>query len=86
MKKNKHCENEDLKQLLTKEIGKIVTVYMTYENNTQWNAKVFKGVIESANCTAFVLADPMTGIRYVLLYSTLDYLTCDEPILPNEEA
>ncbi|AIF44710.1 spore coat protein GerQ [Virgibacillus sp. SK37] len=60
--------------------GKKATVYMTFENNTQWNAKVFKGVIEAAGRDHLILSDPQTGKRYLLLMIYLDYVTFDEEI------
>lgn len=60
--------------------GKKATVYMTFENNNQWNAKVFKGIIEAAGRDHLILSDPQTGKRYLLLMVYLDYVTFDEEI------
>lgn len=60
--------------------GKQATVYMTFENNDQWNAQIFKGVIEAAGRDHIVLSDPQTGKRYLLLMIYLDYVTFDEEI------
>lgn len=53
---------------------------MTFENNKEWNAKVFKGEIEAAGRDHIILSDPKTGVRYLLLTVYLDYITFDEPI------
>ncbi|WP_164217579.1 spore coat protein GerQ [Virgibacillus sp. YIM 98842] len=60
--------------------GKLATVYMTFENNNQWNAKVFRGVIEAAGRDHLILSDPDTDRRYLLLMVYLDYVTFDEEI------
>ncbi|CDQ38256.1 MULTISPECIES: spore coat protein GerQ [Virgibacillus] len=60
--------------------GKEATVYMTFENNEQWNAKVFRGIIEAAGRDHIVLSDPQTGKRYLLLMVYLDYVTFDEEL------
>ncbi|NBJ69718.1 MULTISPECIES: spore coat protein GerQ [Clostridia] len=60
--------------------GKEATVYMTFENNEQWNAKVFRGIIEAAGRDHIVLSDPQTGKRYLLLMVYLDYIVFDEEL------
>jgi spore germination protein Q len=60
--------------------GKIATVYMTFENNDQWNAKIFRGRIEAAGRDHIILSDPDTDRRYLLLMIYLDYVTFDEEI------
>lgn len=60
--------------------GKQATVYMTFENNTEWNAKVFKGTVEAAGRDHIILSNPETDKRYLLLMIYLDYITFDEEI------
>ncbi|WP_042221369.1 spore coat protein GerQ [Oceanobacillus manasiensis] len=60
--------------------GKQATVYMTFEGNSQWNAKVFRGLIEAAGRDHIILSDPQTGKRFLLLMVYLDYVTFDEEI------
>ncbi|WP_240468758.1 spore coat protein GerQ [Gracilibacillus sp. YIM 98692] len=60
--------------------GKQATIYMTFENNERWNAKIFKGVIEAAGRDHIIISDPETGKRYLLLMIYLDYITFDEEI------
>lgn len=61
-------------------LGKVATLYMTYENNSEWNAKIFKGVLEAAGRDHIIISDPATGKRYLLLTLNLDYITFDEQI------
>jgi spore germination protein Q len=63
--------------------GKVATVYMTFENNREWNAKIFRGVIEAAGRDHLILSDPQTGKRFLLLMVYLDYVTFDEEINYN---
>lgn len=60
--------------------GKKVNVYMTFENNSEWNAKVFSGTIEAAGRDHIIIRDPKTEKRYLLLMVYLDYITFDEEI------
>lgn len=76
-------EESYIENILRLNAGKPATVYMTFENNAQWNAKVFKGIIEAAGRDHIILSDPKTGMRYLLLMIYLDYITFDEEIEYN---
>ncbi|WP_404813442.1 spore coat protein GerQ [Halobacillus yeomjeoni] len=73
-------EESYIENILRLNAGKPATVYMTFENNDQWNAKVFKGIVEEAGRDHIVLSDPQTGKYYLLLMVYLDYVTFDEEI------
>lgn len=73
-------EQSYVENILRLNLGKIGTFYMTYENNSQWNAKVFKGRIEAAGRDHIIISDPKTGMRYLLLMVNLDYVTFDEEL------
>ncbi|WP_046174626.1 spore coat protein GerQ [Domibacillus indicus] len=60
--------------------GKMVTVYTTFENNKEWNAKVFRGRIEAAGRDHLILSHPSTGHRYLIPLLYLDYATFDGEI------
>lgn len=60
--------------------GKLATVYATFENNREWNAKIFKGIVEAAGRDHLILSDPQSGVRYLLPMVYLDYVTFDEEI------
>jgi spore germination protein Q len=76
-------EESYIENILRLNLGKIATVYMTFENNSQWNAKVFKGVVEAAGRDHIIISDPKTGMRYLLLMVNLDYITFDEELNYN---
>ena len=73
-------EESYVENILRMNRGKLATFYMTYENNREWNAKVFRGIIEAAGRDHIIIADPSTGMRYLLLTLNLDYVTFDGPI------
>lgn len=73
-------EESYVENILRLNRGKLATFYMTYENNREWNAKIFKGIIEAAGRDHIVISDPATGMRFLLLMLNLDYVTFDGPI------
>ncbi|MFC9777965.1 spore coat protein GerQ [Paenibacillus chitinolyticus] len=73
-------EESFIENILRLNLGKVGTFYMTYENNKEWNAKIFRGVIEAAGRDHIIISDPKTGVRYLLLMVNLDYVTFDEPL------
>ncbi|WP_126429736.1 spore coat protein GerQ [Brevibacillus marinus] len=73
-------EESYVENILRLNRGKMATVYMTFENNSEWNAKVFRGTIEAAGRDHLIISDPETGERHLLLMVNLDYITFDGPI------
>ncbi|BBH21691.1 hypothetical protein Back11_30360 [Paenibacillus baekrokdamisoli] len=73
-------EESYIENILRMNRGKMATFYMTYENNREWNAKIFRGIIEAAGRDHIIISDPATGMRYLLLTLNLDYVTFEGPI------
>ncbi|MEK8129643.1 spore coat protein GerQ [Paenibacillus filicis] len=73
-------EQSFIENILRLNLGKVATLYMTYENNSEWNAKIFRGRIEAAGRDHIIISDPKTGMRYLLLMVNLDYITFDEEL------
>jgi spore germination protein Q len=73
-------EESYIENILRLNRGKVITVYQTFENNTQWNAKIFRGVLETAGRDHIIISDPQTGRRYLLLMVNTDYITADEEL------
>lgn len=73
-------EQSYVENILRLNFGKCGTFYMTYENNKEWNAKIFKGIVEAAGRDHIIISEPATGRRVILLTIYLDYITFDEPI------
>ncbi|OIK12520.1 spore coat protein GerQ [Peribacillus sp. B-H-3] len=73
-------EESYIENILRLNKGKLATVYTTFENNKEWNAKIFKGIIEAAGRDHLILSDPQTGVRYLIPMVYLDYVTFEEEI------
>lgn len=73
-------EQSYIENILRLNLGKTATIYMTFENNTEWNAKVFRGRLEAAGRDHIIISDPQTGVRYLLLMVNLDYITFDQEL------
>lgn len=73
-------EESYIENILRLNKGKLVTVNTTFENNREWNAKIFKGLIEAAGRDHLILSDPQTGRRYLIPMVYVDFVTFDEPI------
>jgi spore germination protein Q len=73
-------EESYIENILRLNLGKVATIYMTFENNSQWNAKIFRGRVEAAGRDHIIISDPTTGMRYVLLMVNLDYITFEEEL------
>ncbi|WP_240666748.1 spore coat protein GerQ [Longirhabdus pacifica] len=71
-------EQSYVENILRLNLGKVATIYMTYENNEKWNAKVFRGELEAAGRDHIIISDRATGKRYLLLMINLDYIEFDE--------
>ena len=74
------AEQSYIENILRLNKGKLVTVYATFENNKEWNAKIFKGIIEAAGRDHLILSDPQTGERILLPMVYVDYVTFSEEI------
>ncbi|WP_405054412.1 spore coat protein GerQ [Tepidibacillus marianensis] len=73
-------EQSYIENILRLNLGKVATIYMTFENNKEWNAKVFRGRLEAAGRDHIIISDPETGKRYLLLMVNLDYISFDEQL------
>ncbi|WP_420029262.1 spore coat protein GerQ [Paenibacillus alvei] len=73
-------EQSFIENILRLNLGKVGTFYMTYENNSEWNAKIFRGKIEAAGRDHLIISDTRTGQRIMLLMVNFDYATFDEPL------
>ncbi len=73
-------EESYIENILRLNRGKTATVYATFENNREWNAKVFRGVIEAAGRDHVILSDQQTGTRYLLPMIYVDYVTFEGEI------
>lgn len=73
-------EQSYIENILRLNKGKLVHAFTTFENNREWNAKEFTGIIEAAGRDHLILSDPQTGKRYLIPMVHLDYVTFDEEV------
>nr|WP_238456235.1 spore coat protein GerQ [Lederbergia galactosidilytica] len=73
-------EESYIENILRLNKGKLVDVHTTFENNREWNAKIFRGIIEAAGRDHIILSDPETGKRYLIPMVYVDYVTFNEPV------
>lgn len=73
-------EQSYIENILRLNKGKLVTVFATFEGNSQWNAKEFRGIIEAAGRDHVILSDPQKGTRYLIPMVAVDYITFSEEI------
>ncbi len=74
------AEESYIENILRLNKGKLVTIHSTFEHNKEWNAKIFKGVIEAAGRDHVILSDPQTGQRFLIPMVYVDFITFSEPI------
>ncbi|MGF7033439.1 spore germination protein Q [Paenibacillus mucilaginosus] len=67
--------------------GKVATFYFTYQGNNQWNARIYRGRIETAGRDHIIISDPDSqpgdprGKRHLLLMANLDWVEFDEEVI-----
>ncbi len=73
-------EQSYVENILRANIGKKVTVYISFPDSLNWKDKIFKGTIEQAGRDHLIISDPSNGKWYLLLMIYLDYVEFDEKI------
>ncbi|GGA57084.1 hypothetical protein GCM10007416_32870 [Kroppenstedtia guangzhouensis] len=59
--------------VLNRNIGKEITLYLTYENNPQWNAMVVTGVLREVGRDFILIRDKKTGKDMIFMNINIDY-------------
>lgn len=65
--------------LLSRNVGRVATIYLTYEKNEQWNAQIITGTIREVGRDFVVIRDQNTGKDHMLLNINIDYVVFDQP-------
>lgn len=65
-------------ELLSSNLGRLVTIYLTYENNPQWNAKVITGTLRLAGRDFVLLRDQKTGKDQLLFNINIDFIVFED--------
>ncbi|SHE70915.1 spore germination protein Q [Seinonella peptonophila] len=63
---------------MEKNIGQKITVYLTYDQNKEWNALTFTGKLLRVGRDYFVLRDQRTGRDMMFLNINLNYVVFNE--------
>ena len=73
-------EQSYVENILRLNKGKVASIYMTFPDSSEWQNKIFTGVVEQAARDHVVLSDPKTGKWYLLLSIYMNYIVFDEKI------
>jgi spore germination protein Q len=73
-------EQSYIENILRLNLGKMARVYMTYEYNPEWPAKVYTGIIDEAGRDHIILRDEVAGKSYLLLMVNLDWVEIEGEI------
>lgn len=60
--------------LLERNVGKLVTLYLTFENNPQWNAKTTTGTIREVGRDFVLIRDQQSGKDTMFHNINIDYV------------
>lgn len=60
-------------EFLQANVGKVVTVYLTFEGNPSWPAKSVTGTLRNVGRDYFVIRDRQTGKDHMFLNINVDY-------------
>lgn len=60
--------------LMAANVGRLVTVYLTYEKNVERNNRVVTGVIRQVGRDFILVTDQQTGLDNMLLNINIDYI------------
>ncbi|RXI96616.1 spore coat protein GerQ [Anaerobacillus alkaliphilus] len=73
-------EESFIENILRFNRGKVGTFYFTYRGNNEWNARVYRGRVETAGRDHIIISDPASGKRYLLMMANLDWVEFDDRI------
>jgi len=73
-------EQSYIENILRLNKGKLATVYLNFDNNTEGLTTTFRGVIEAAGRDHLILSDPQTGMRYLIPMVYFAYATFEEEL------
>lgn len=71
-------EESYIENILRLNLGKVVTIYLTYENNREWNAKVVTGTLRAAGRDYLLIRDRETNKDYLFRMINVDYFVFDK--------
>ena len=78
-------EQSYIENILRLNKGKRVNAYVSFPDSSEWQNKVFSGIIEEAGRDHLIISDPETGKWYLIRIIYLDYIEFMEHINYNHD-
>lgn len=76
-------EQSYIENILRLNKGKRVNAYVSYPDSSEWQNKIYTGIIEQAGRDHLIISDPTTGHWYLIRIIYLDYVEFMESINYN---
>ena len=73
-------EQSYIENILRQNKGKRVNAYVSYPDSSEWQNKVYNGIIEQAGRDHLIISDPVSGHWYLIRIIYLDYVEFMESI------
>lgn len=73
-------EQSYIENILRLNKGKRVNAYVSYPDSSEWQNKVYSGIIEEAGRDHLIMSDPVNGNWYLIRMIYLDYVEFMERI------
>ncbi len=73
-------EQSFIENILRLNKGKRVNAYVSYPDSSEWQNKIYTGIIEEAGKDHLILSDPSNGNWYLIRMIYLDYVEFFEKI------
>lgn len=77
-------EQSYIENILRLNRGKKARFHITVPGSSEWQDRVFDGIIEQAGKDHIIVSNPNTGEWYLILLIYLDFVTFEEPINYNK--
>ncbi|MBQ8219010.1 MAG: spore coat protein GerQ [Bacilli bacterium] len=78
-------EQSYIENILRLNRGKKARLHVTVPGSSEWQDRVFDGIIEQAGKDHVIMSNPSTGEWYLILIIYLDFVTFEEPINYNTQ-
>lgn len=73
-------EQSYIENILRLNKGKRVNAFVSYPDSSEWQNKIYTGIIEEAGRDHLIISDPVTGYWYLIRMIYLDYVEFMEKI------
>lgn len=73
-------EQSFVENILRNNKGKRINAYVSFPDSSEWQNKIFEGIIEEAGRDHLIISDPANGKWYLIRLIYLDYVEFMEKI------